>query len=59
MRSGGPGMRWLTRVCSSDRLRELCECCGGAERRRDIRAELVVAAAEVLHERMAGGNSCR
>ena len=47
-------MRWLTRVCSSDRPSELGECYGEAERRRDIRSEFVVAAAKVLDDSLPG-----
>ena len=38
---------------------ELGECCRQAKRRWDVGGEFVVAAAEVLHERKAGGYSFR
>ena len=57
--SGEPGKRRLRWVYSSDGQRELAECCRRAERRWDVGGEFVVAAAEALHERVAGGDSCR
>jgi hypothetical protein len=59
LRSGGSGMRRLLQVCSSDRQRELGEGGRQAERRWDVGGEFVVAAAEVLHERVTGRESCR
>jgi hypothetical protein len=39
--------------------RELAECCRQTEQRGHVGDDFVVAAAEVLQERMAGGDSRR
>ena len=58
LRSGGLGMRRLIRVGSSDRESELGEGCREAQAWRGVGGEFVVAAVQVLHERVAGGDSC-
>jgi hypothetical protein len=51
-------MHRLTQVCSSDRQSEFGEGCCEAKAWRGVGGEFVVAAAaaEVLHERVAGGD---
>ena len=56
LRSGGPGMHRLTQVRSSDRQSKFGEGCREAKAWRGVGGEFVVAAAEVLHERVAGGD---
>jgi hypothetical protein len=47
---GSGGSRWSHGQC------EFGQCCGQAEPRWDVGGEFVVAAADVLHERMSGGD---
>ena len=54
MRLAGPGIRRLTQVYSSDRQSEFGEGCREAKAWRGVGGEFVVAAAEVLDERVAG-----
>jgi transposase len=54
-------VKWQRRVWKrgwSHGQGKLAECRRQAERRWHVGGEFVVAAAEVLHERMAGGDSC-
>jgi hypothetical protein len=56
LRSGGPSHASATQVRSSDRQCELGEGGRQAERRWDVVGEFVVSAAEVLDERIPGGD---
>jgi hypothetical protein len=56
--SSVPGQASGAEERRSHSQRELAECCRQAERRWDVGGEFVVAASDVLHKRMASGESC-
>lgn len=56
LRPARRGSRGVWKHRRSHRDRELDECRRQAQLWRDVGGEFVVAAAEVLHERMAGGD---